>query len=310
MSAPEKVCKICNVSKILNLYEYDPKKNTYRNQCKNCRNQRTIARRNEQAKKNNMHVQQNIDEKMCAHCKSVKSIAHFGKNKYNADGYCYMCKECRSITIKAQKQQRQNKIAGKEKVCSRCNLLLPSVNFFINMKATDNLSPFCVSCARPNNWTIEKQRESYKKYDKNNVKYRKEQAALPHNKVKKSIASRVRSALKTQNLLKSSATVEYVGCTIQFLREWLQYQFEDDMCWDNIGKWHIDHVKPCSSFNLQSKDEQKACFNWKNLRPLWGKENMSKSNKLDLDLIQLHKQKADNYEKLFSAQVKGGELLE
>ena len=55
------------------------------------------------------------------------------------------------------------------------------------------------------------------------------------------------------------------------------------MSWDNHGfgddKWHIDHIIPCSNFDLTKKEEQKKCFNYKNLQPLWQKDNLSKGNK-------------------------------
>jgi hypothetical protein len=43
------------------------------------------------------------------------------------------------------------------------------------------------------------------------------------------------------------------------------------MSWDNYGKfgWHLDHIKPCKRFDLTSKDEQKKCFHYTNMQPLW-----------------------------------------
>ena len=51
------------------------------------------------------------------------------------------------------------------------------------------------------------------------------------------------------------------------------------MTWKNYGEWHIDHIKPCSKFNLTDEEEQKKCFNYKNLQPLWASENTSKGAK-------------------------------
>lgn len=54
------------------------------------------------------------------------------------------------------------------------------------------------------------------------------------------------------------------------------------MSWDNYGYrgWHIDHIKPCSSFNLSDIKEQKKCFHYSNMQPLWWKDNIAKSNKV------------------------------
>ena len=62
------------------------------------------------------------------------------------------------------------------------------------------------------------------------------------------------------------------------------------MNWDNHGDyWHIDHVKPCASFDLLNDIEIKECFNWKNVRPLEKTLNLSKNDKVDNVLINNHK---------------------
>jgi len=53
------------------------------------------------------------------------------------------------------------------------------------------------------------------------------------------------------------------------------------MTWENHGEWHIDHIKPCASFDLSDKKEQIMCFHYTNLQPLWGSDNLSKSDKFD-----------------------------
>lgn len=70
------------------------------------------------------------------------------------------------------------------------------------------------------------------------------------------------------------------GCTIKHLVQHLENQFERGMKWSNHGEWHIDHILPCASFNLMDVEEQKKCFHWTNLRPMWACENMSKSDKI------------------------------
>ena len=52
------------------------------------------------------------------------------------------------------------------------------------------------------------------------------------------------------------------------------------MTWDNHGEWHIDHIKPCASFDLTDADQQRECFNYTNLQPLWAKDNLSKGAKI------------------------------
>ena len=80
---------------------------------------------------------------------------------------------------------------------------------------------------------------------------------------------------------KSAKTMILLGCTVEFFKEHLEKQFDEKMSWENYGKyWHVDHIKPCASFDLTKPEEQKKCFHWTNLQPLEGRENESKGAKL------------------------------
>jgi hypothetical protein len=70
-----------------------------------------------------------------------------------------------------------------------------------------------------------------------------------------------------------------------FLKGYLAGKFKDGMTWENHGEWHIDHIKPCASFNLLDEGEQKKCFHYTNLQPLWASENLSKGCKFIDDNI-------------------------
>jgi hypothetical protein len=59
------------------------------------------------------------------------------------------------------------------------------------------------------------------------------------------------------------------------------------MTLDNHGiYWHIDHIKPCSFFDLENQESIHKCYNWTNLRPCEAKENLLKGNKIDKKLIE------------------------
>ena len=45
-------------------------------------------------------------------------------------------------------------------------------------------------------------------------------------------------------------TMELIGCSIEFLKEYIANKFTEGMSWDNYGEWHLDHIRPCSSFDL------------------------------------------------------------
>ena len=50
------------------------------------------------------------------------------------------------------------------------------------------------------------------------------------------------------------------------------------MNWGNRKKWHLDHIRPCASFDLSDINQQKECFHYSNFQPLWAKDNISKGS--------------------------------
>jgi hypothetical protein len=94
------------------------------------------------------------------------------------------------------------------------------------------------------------------------------------------ISSRIKTALKNNS--KSLHTMELIGCSIKELKEHLEKQFKPGMTWNNHGLycWHIDHIIPCCNFDLTKIEEQKKCFHYTNLQPLWAKENLTKNKKI------------------------------
>jgi len=51
------------------------------------------------------------------------------------------------------------------------------------------------------------------------------------------------------------------------------------MNWQNYGKWHIDHVKPLSIFDITNEKELYVACNFKNLQPMWALENITNGNR-------------------------------
>lgn len=87
--------------------------------------------------------------------------------------------------------------------------------------------------------------------------------------------NRIRGALKGV-ATKSSTTLNLIDCSVNALKEHLEKQFRPGMTWENYGQWHVDHIRACANFDLTNPSEQRECFNWKNLQPLWAKENLVK----------------------------------
>ena len=100
----------------------------------------------------------------------------------------------------------------------------------------------------------------------------------PIQKLVDSQRARVCKAIKQIN--KSDKTMNLIGCSAIELKNYLESLFADGMSWDNYGYegWHCDHIRPCASFDLNDPKQQKECFHYTNLQPLWAKDNLSKGS--------------------------------
>lgn len=78
-----------------------------------------------------------------------------------------------------------------------------------------------------------------------------------------------------------------LGCSAKELRRHLESQFKPWMNWGNYGRWHIDHIQPCASFDLTDPKQQEICFHYTNLQPLEAKKNIRKRAKITDPQISL-----------------------
>jgi hypothetical protein len=122
---------------------------------------------------------------------------------------------------------------------------------------------------------------------------RNESAKNINYRLKKSLAARLRNVLD-----KNNSTMNYIGCNIQYLREWFAYNFTEEMNWDNYGTyWSIDHIIPVCKFDLTNEHEKLKCWNWSNLMPVQLLKKVDKNNhphlvppfqKVDIDVNQVN----------------------
>ena len=101
----------------------------------------------------------------------------------------------------------------------------------------------------------------------------------PAAKMAHAFRVRVRQVIRLESQLKSSDAL--LGCTHDQLVQHLESQFLPGMSWNNYGDWHVDHIRPCASFDLLDPEQQARCFHYTNLQPLWAKDNISKGAKYE-----------------------------
>ena len=254
--------------------------------------------------------------KECCTCKVEKPSAMFNNSKRSKDGLSFYCKECVNARNRILWKERneancalKNILTTETYECTRCNCCKVITEFSINNRSNLGHSKFCKACAAPKKkYSRDQARIWEERYQANNPEKIKEKnkrhSQVTNRRVRISMNGRIRNCLMADGAMKRNTTYTYVGCTPKFLREWFEFQFTDGMKWENFGKWHIDHVKPCWSYDFTQEDHIKECFHWTNLQPLWERENLQKSGRVDKDIIENHKRRVE----LFMAQVKEGEL--
>lgn len=148
----------------------------------------------------------------------------------------------------------------------------------------------CVQCKNEcevKHYNTPEGREKQSNYAKNNKDKINERIKNytkknPNFKLAKLIRSRFMCCVKRD--YKKSSVLKLVGCSLDELKLYIESQFQQGMSWDNwsLHGWHLDHIRPLSSFNLIDYEEQKKAFHYTNLQPLWAKDNLSKGAKYNV----------------------------
>lgn len=204
----------------------------------------------------------------CSKCHITKGVQEFNYNKRNTGKISGVCKDCVRVATSKKKKHLPSDIS--HKTCSVCNTNKTIDNFSYCKNSVGGYRLKCKNCF--NKARMEKLRVNY------------------DARIVESLRKRIRSSLGTKHL-KTSGSGELLGCSTEHLRQRLELQFDGEMSWENygIGGWHIDHILPCSAFNMSDPTEQKMCFHYSNLQPMWASDNIAKSDKYDEKELEEYK---------------------
>jgi hypothetical protein len=225
-----------------------------------------------------------MDIKKCNKCGEIKDVCNFTKDKNRPDGLFVYCKECKKIA--AKKEYEKNKL----------RILNYQREYYL--ENTNKIKTRVLDYAKKNKKTI---KEKVKIYYQNNINNRLSYAKQyrENNKEKRNayetnrkktdiiyklkhlVRNRINKFLVLKKFNKKNKAFEIIGCTPQELKNYLEQKFIGDMCWDNQGKWHIDHKIPLSS--ASNEEELYKLCHFTNLQPLWAEDNIRKGNKLIYD---------------------------
>jgi hypothetical protein len=230
----------------------------------------------------------------CSRCdNSTESFSFWG---YKREKNVYICETCRkakkALNLKNYRKNQADKIAqqrqnyraeNRERLCEQSKQrYYDNKEEKLNKRKKDSRDP---------NSAYYKWRDKNREYLRLKAKeYRNQEGFLDKRKAylnsrKKYdidfklvtyLRSRVSSLLKKS--VKTDKTIPLLGCSISELKKHLESSWLEGMSWDNYGfyGWHIDHIKPCNTFDFSSEEDQKICFHYSNLRALWAKDNLSR----------------------------------
>lgn len=203
--------------------------------------------------------------RICSKCKKEKEESEFYVDKAQKRGFCSQCKKCqyeckKEYLKKYQKSDKRKMYVKEYRKSDKCKM-----------------------------YQKEYQKEYQKKYQKSDkgriykLKYQKEKIA---SDVQFRLAYRLRIRLwcVLDGKTKNGSAVRDLGCSISFLKKYLEERFQPGMSWENWGigrgKWHIDHKYPLSKVDLTDREQLLKVCHYTNLQPLWAEENIRKGNKI------------------------------
>jgi hypothetical protein len=215
--------------------------------------------------------------KICKTCGKEKDLKEFHKDKYTKDGFMSKCAGCRN------EYKKEKYLSNKDSYNSKRRL-----KYSNDSELRNKLSSDCKKYREKNKDKLSETRmnkyysnEEYRRYlkEKSLERYHKIIKFDGKARINMSISNGIWYALRDKKA--GRHWEELVGYTLEELTNHLESKFKPGMTFDNYGKWHIDHIKPKSSFNYKSyeDDEFKECWALENLQPLWAEENIRKSNK-------------------------------
>ena len=232
-----------------------------------------------------------VEHKRCKECEIFKTLSSFYKAGKWHEGKCKKCKNEKAkknyVTVKEHKNMIQRIKYQKNKDDPK----------FMKQQR-DKSRKIYRRLREDSSWVMKfnKKRRKYFSVERNRKRRNEAQNANRKKKMKDFMCrenynrkrreslddkfrSRMRNALAGR--LKYGKTRELIGCSTAQVKVHLERLFKEHMTWENRGMrgWHLDHRVPVKAFDLSNPLHQRVCFWYKNLQPLWAKDNIRKKDK-------------------------------
>lgn len=208
-------------------------------------------------------------EKKCFGCGQIKPIGEFYNNRRNPTGYNPRCKLC---CLASQRSYNQLHRVGQRARSRKWYRLHKESELERNRQSRERNKDAYVA--------------GYKKRNRLNKSYqanwaKNKRATDPAYKVNQNVSRAIRLSIRGGKRGRGWESV--IGYSLEMLMGNLEAKFQKGMNWNNYGQWHIDHIRPKSSFSYVNMESQDFldCWSLDNLQPLWATENLRKSDKYD-----------------------------
>jgi hypothetical protein len=190
-----------------------------------------------------------MGDKLCSKCEYRKPLDSFARGP--CDGLQNWCRQCKA-THYTQNKEKHNLWSAERYEANKLAVSVSSHARYIQNRAS----------------ILEKTKTYKRNRSRTDPKFR--------------LAGNLRSRLSRvlRGRAKNGSAVKDLGCSIEELKAFLEAKFQVGMNWDNYGEWHIDHIRPISSFDLTSPTQLRLACHYTNLQPLWAFDNLRKSDRM------------------------------
>jgi hypothetical protein len=254
---------------------------------------------------------------VCKYCKELLSVDNFYVDKKNKEGLMYICKVCKLTQNKKNRElnptngkyYKYKKQWEKEKRYKN-RIIREEKKLIIQQEKEKELELLKIQKENIRLENLEKKRlekikiTEEKRLERIRIKeeylqseeYQEHQRLLkekqrlysvikmtrrmenPLYRFKKLLRNNVRNSFKRGGFSKTSECRKILGADWDIVKKYFESRFTEGMSWDNMGLWHIDHILPISTATCE--EDVIRLNHYTNLQPLWGEDNLKKSNNI------------------------------
>ena len=242
-----------------------------------------------------------VPEKFCSRCETTKTV-DIENWYFRGDTPVHPCRDCTCEISRLRRAEKADEINAKRREAYHAN----PEHFRIQKRKSeegkreerkawqkayrdqnkDRLNATIRARRAPDRDAINEANRRWKAANPEKVaEYTKRRLSKIEFRICDNVGKAIRDVLASCGLTKRQRKMEMLGFSAEELLVHLEGLFEHDMSFENYGDWHIDHIRPRSSFTLQDGETEvdfiRRVWDLNNLAPLWAKDNHQKSARKD-----------------------------